>query len=108
MKDSPFAAVLSFFPQKPSATLVICQNSNLVGILMPVSRQKEMEGKVAIVTGASSGIGRASAIEFSRNGTNVVAVGRNESDLNSLRDESRDLPGAIRTHLADITELSQI
>jgi len=67
-----------------------------------------MEGKVAIVTGASSGIGRASALEFSRNGTSVVAVGRIESDLNSLRDESRDLAGVIRPHLADVTELSQV
>ena len=67
-----------------------------------------MEGKVAIVTGASSGIGRASAIEFARNGSKVVAVGRNEADLNALRDESRDLPGSIRSHVADVTELSQI
>lgn len=72
------------------------------------SRRQKMEGKVAIVTGASSGIGRASALEFSRNGTSVVAVGRIESDLNSLRDESRDLAGVIRPHLADVTELSQV
>ena len=67
-----------------------------------------MEGKVAIVTGASSGIGRASALEFSRNGTDVVAVGRIEADLNTLRDESREFPGSIRPHLADVTELSQV
>jgi len=67
-----------------------------------------MEGKVAIVTGASSGIGRASALEFSRNGTDVVAVGRIEADLNTLRDESREFPGSIGPHLADVTELSQV
>ena len=67
-----------------------------------------MEGKVAIVTGASSGIGRASALEFSRNGFDVVAVGRIEADLNTLLDESRDLPGSIRPHLADVTELLQL
>jgi NAD(P)-dependent dehydrogenase (short-subunit alcohol dehydrogenase family) len=67
-----------------------------------------MEGKVAIVTGASSGIGRATSFEFARKGMNVVAVGRNEADLNALRDGSRDLPGSIRTHTADVTELSQV
>ncbi len=67
-----------------------------------------MEGKVAIVTGASSGIGRASALEFSRAGASVIAVGRNEADLGALRDEARDLPGPIRSHLTDVTELSQI
>jgi len=67
-----------------------------------------MEGKVAIVTGASSGIGRATALEFARSDVNVVAVGRIEADLGTLRDESRDFPGTIRPHLADVTELSQV
>ena len=67
-----------------------------------------MEGKVAIVTGASSGIGRASSLEFARNGTHVMAVGRNEADLNALRDESNDLSGTIRTHVADVTEMAQL
>ncbi|MFL6466942.1 MAG: glucose 1-dehydrogenase [Pyrinomonadaceae bacterium] len=67
-----------------------------------------MEGKVAIVTGASSGIGRATAIEFARAGMTVVAVGRNESELASLRDEARDQPGTLRIHLADVTEFTQL
>jgi NAD(P)-dependent dehydrogenase (short-subunit alcohol dehydrogenase family) len=67
-----------------------------------------MKEKVAVITGASSGIGRASAVAFSRAGASVVAVGRNESELNFLRDESRDLAGSVRPHLADITESSQV
>lgn len=67
-----------------------------------------MEGKIAIITGASSGIGRASAIEFITNGATVIGVGRNESDLGRLRDETRELSGTLRTHLADVTEHSQV
>ena len=67
-----------------------------------------MKDKVAVITGASSGIGRASAAAFAREGASVVAVGRNESELNALRDESRDHPGTIRPHLADVTEASQM
>lgn len=67
-----------------------------------------MEGKVAIVTGASSGIGRSTALVFAANGAKVVAVGRSESDLGSLRDEARDLPGSVQIHLADISEPSQV
>ena len=67
-----------------------------------------MKGKIAIVTGASSGIGRATALEFVRNGATVVAVGRNEHELSSLRDKSRDFEGTLRTHLADVTEFSQL
>ena len=67
-----------------------------------------MQEKIIIVTGASSGIGRAAALEFARHGSTVVAVGRNEAELGALRDESRDLSGTLRTHLADVTEFSQI
>jgi NAD(P)-dependent dehydrogenase (short-subunit alcohol dehydrogenase family) len=67
-----------------------------------------MNGNVALITGASSGIGRASALVFAANGFSVVAVGRSESELSSVRDESRDLEGSIRPHLGDITEVSQI
>lgn len=67
-----------------------------------------MEGKIALITGASSGIGRATALIFARNGANVVAVGRNENELNALRDEAAGLEGTIRPHLADVTELTQV
>lgn len=67
-----------------------------------------MKGKVAIVTGASSGIGRATALHFAKMGADVVAVGRNEPDLMSLYDEARGLVGTVKTHLADVTEHSQV
>lgn len=67
-----------------------------------------MIDKVAIVTGASSGIGRATAALFAKKGAQVVAFGRNESELNSLREETRDAPGSIKVLLGDITETSQV
>lgn len=67
-----------------------------------------MINKVAIVTGASSGIGRATSALLSRQGAQVVAFGRSESDLNALRDETRNGDGGIKVHLGDITETSQV
>jgi NAD(P)-dependent dehydrogenase (short-subunit alcohol dehydrogenase family) len=67
-----------------------------------------MNDKVAVVTGASSGIGRATALLFANNGWSVVAFGRNESELQSLRDDSRDAGGSIRIQFGDITEISQV
>lgn len=67
-----------------------------------------MNEKVAVVTGASSGIGRAAADKFARNGWNVVAVGRNESELLQLKEELRDADGSIKIHLADVLESTQV
>ena len=61
-----------------------------------------MQGKVAIVTGASSGIGRATAALLASSGAKVVAVGRNEKDLTSLSHEVTSNEGSIKVHLADV------
>jgi NAD(P)-dependent dehydrogenase (short-subunit alcohol dehydrogenase family) len=37
-----------------------------------------VEGKAALITGATSGVGRAAAAVFARQGANVVATGRRE------------------------------
>jgi len=58
--------------------------------------------KVAIVTGASSGIGRATTLLFAEKGMNVVAVGRDQDALNQLYD---NMTGElVKVHLADITQ----
>lgn len=44
-------------------------------------------GKVALVTGATSGIGRAIAVDLARAGLRVVATGRRQERLEALRDE---------------------
>lgn len=66
-----------------------------------------MKDKVAIVTGASSGIGRATSMLFAQNGMTVIAVGRNEAELNALRDAAHESEGSIKIHLADVTNESQ-
>jgi len=44
-----------------------------------------LEGKTILVTGASSGIGKATAIECSNLGANVIALGRNEQRLEEVK-----------------------
>ena len=46
-----------------------------------------LQGKIALVTGASAGIGRACAQLMAERGAEVVALGRTQSDLDSLRAE---------------------
>jgi NADP-dependent 3-hydroxy acid dehydrogenase YdfG len=47
-----------------------------------------MRGRVAVVTGASSGIGRATALALARQGTRVMAVARREPELVRLAAET--------------------
>lgn len=48
-----------------------------------------LSNKVAIITGASSGIGRASAILFAREGASVVVGARRQPELDALVEEIR-------------------
>ena len=50
-------------------------------------------GENAIVTGASQGIGRAIAKGLIEEGLNVALVARNEANLKSLAEETKDAPG---------------
>lgn len=67
-----------------------------------------MQDKVVVITGASSGIGRSAALLFASKGAKVVAIGRRESELLSLRDEVHAAGGAVRTFYADLIEVSQV
>ena len=64
---------------------------------------QSMQNKIAVVTGATSGIGRASVVDFARHDVNVVASGRREDRGAELVDETQGLPGDVIFVRADVT-----
>jgi len=64
--------------------------------------EKQFTGKVAFVTGATSGIGQACAMAFAHAGANVVCVGRNEDALRELERNLLKTSSGILTIRADL------
>jgi NAD(P)-dependent dehydrogenase (short-subunit alcohol dehydrogenase family) len=67
-----------------------------------------MQQRVAIITGSTSGIGRETALVFAENGYQVVAIGRNQTEINRLKSEIVEKNGKVETVLADIRETTQV
>ncbi|HEY0407840.1 MAG TPA: glucose 1-dehydrogenase [Pyrinomonadaceae bacterium] len=64
----------------------------------------ELKGKVAIVTGATSGIGRATALRFGLAGARVAIVGRQQRELKRLAAEIQEQGGEALAIRADVTD----
>ena len=70
--------------------------------LKPISQQ------VVAIIGASSGIGRETALQFARKGAKVVVSARNEFGLNSLVDEIQAAGGEAKAIKGDVADFDRV
>lgn len=68
----------------------------------------ELKNKVAIVTGAGSGIGRAIALKFGRQGAMVCALDRDSSSADSIVQEIQNAGGKAEAFVVDVSKQSEV
>ena len=81
----------------------------MTAYLMPnVENPPELTGKIALVTGASKGLGKAMALALAEAGATVALVSRHAEKLEEVKREIEAAGGAARVFVADVSQESAV
>lgn len=69
---------------------------------------QKLNGKVAVITGASKGLGKAMAVALAREGARIALISRNREQLEAVANEIRGEGGAADVFTADVTIESDV
>jgi NAD(P)-dependent dehydrogenase (short-subunit alcohol dehydrogenase family) len=99
------------FDRRPVAPRCLhIKPADQASMLASLSKGEEMslEGKTALVTGATSGIGRAIALELARDGANVIVSGRDATRGAETVADVQKNGGVARFVAADVSDLESV
>ena len=68
--------------------------------------EKELKGKIVVITGASSGFGEAMAEKFAEAGASLILIARNEARLQATENRVKERGGEVISLTGDVTETS--
>ncbi len=77
------------------------------GVLAP-SLEDAVTGRTVLITGASSGIGKAAALKIGEAGGTVLLVARTREKLEEVKQEIEDLDGIAYVHPCDLSDADDI
>ncbi|MBM7095303.1 3-ketoacyl-ACP reductase [Bacillus sp. H-16] len=69
---------------------------------------QSLQGKKALITGGSRGIGRATAIALAKEGAHLGLVARSEDSFGSVKDELTELGATVVTAAADVANEAEV
>ena len=71
-------------------------------------KEINLKGRVALVTGATKGIGRSTAIAMHQVGASIIAIGRNKNELHSLQKKLKNRIRCIECDVNDYDKISNV
>src|SRR4051794_4727982 len=76
--------------------------------LTNLMNNQNLQGRNALITGASKGLGRAMAVALGAQGAHLILVARDKEKLESVAEEVRTAGGTASVFAADITQEDQV
>src|SRR3954470_1945282 len=77
-------------------------------IINRANEPESLSGKTVVITGASSGVGRAIALEFARQGAKLVLGARRRLVLDEVVEECKELGGTAMAVTTDVTDADAV
>ena len=71
-------------------------------------KEINLKGKTALITGATKGLGRGTAIAIAEAGGDIIAIGRNQSELDTLKKEVKKFKVNYKSFNCDVNNYYKI